>query len=126
MTACSERPERASGFPTSPSLGTLALMPLFSEDVIAAVLHHMNTDHAEDNRVIVRAHSEHGRAADTAVMTGLDEHGGTWRIHTDTGDEQVTIPWPGGPIADRASIRRKVVELYRSGCESLDIPPRTH
>lgn len=99
-------------------------MPSFSQDVTDAVAHHMNTDHPEDNLVIVRGHSTPD--ADAAQLLTLDSDGGTWSIHTPRGDETVTIAWPDGPISERPDIRRAIVTLYRSGCATLGIAPREH
>ena len=60
-------------------------------------------------------------------MTDLDGDGGTWRIADADGVESnVSVAWPGAPIAERAEIRREVVVLYRSACEALGLEPREH
>ena len=93
----------------------------FSDEVVAAVLDHMNDDHTDDSLVIVRGFAE--PAATSATMTGLDAEAGEWSA--DVGDEkrQVRIPWLG-PVAERADIRREVVALYDAGLERLGLPPR--
>lgn len=98
-------------------------MPTFEQDVVAAVAAHMNTDHPEDNLVIVRAHAV--RTATAATLATLDASGATWRVRTAEGESSVTIPWPAGPISERPEIRRQIVSLYRSGCAALGIVPRT-
>ena len=100
----------------------------FSPDVVAAVLHHMNDDHLDDNLLIVRAFAgETGADAVSATMTALDGAGGTWAFTDAAGDEHtVDVPWPGAPIAERAEIRREVVVLYDAACERLGITPREH
>ena len=93
----------------------------FSGDVVAAVLHHMNDDHADDSLVIVRGFAE--PRATAATMTGLDADAGQWSAEVDGVQLQVRIPWLG-PVAERADIRREVVALYDAGLERLGLPPR--
>lgn len=96
-------------------------MPTFPTDVIAAVLAHMNSDHAADNLVIVRAFA--APSASTAIMTGLDAFGGDWSATVDGAARQVRIPWTI-PVSERADIRRAVTLLYRDACSALGIDPR--
>ena len=93
----------------------------FSEDVVAAVLHHMNDDHSDDSLVIVRGFAE--PRATAATMTGLDAEAGEWSADVDGEQQQVRIPWLG-PVAERADIRREVVALYDAGLERLGLPSR--
>lgn len=95
----------------------------FSPEIVDAVLRHMNTDHVADNLVIVRAFAD--PAAESAVMTDLDEDGGTWAVTSPAGDAEVRIAW-ATPVTERAGIRREVVVLYDAACEKLGLPPRTH
>lgn len=99
-------------------------MPTFSADVVAAVLHHMNDDHLDDNLLIARAFGSVDAAAST--MTTLDHLGGTWTYDTADGSHELVVPWPGGEIAERPEIRREVVKLYDAACERLGITPRPH
>lgn len=99
-------------------------MALFSPEVVAAVLHHMNDDHIEDNVLIVRAFS--GRETNDATMHDLDEHGGTWKYVSDGEELELHIPWPGAPLTERAEIRRDVVVLYDAACEKLGVEARPH
>lgn len=93
----------------------------FSGDAVAAVLRHMNDDHADDSLVIVRGFAE--PRATAATMTGLDADAGQWSAEVDGVQLQVRIPWQG-PVAERADIRREVVALYDAGLERLGLPPR--
>ena len=99
-------------------------MAVFSPDVVDAVLHHMNDDHIEDNVLIVRAFAD--RDTKDATMHDLDEHGGTWRYVFEGEEQELHIPWPAGPIGERAEIRREIVALYDASCAKLGIEPRPH
>jgi hypothetical protein len=96
----------------------------FSPEIVDAVLRHMNTDHAADNLVIVRAFAD--PAADSAVMTGLDGNGGVWAMTSSNGVKtEVRIDW-GTPVTKRSGIRHEVVVLYDTAREKLGLEPRTH
>lgn len=99
----------------------------FDSDVITAVLRHMNGDHTDDNLLIARAFAGARETPITdAVMTGFDGDGGVWDVRI--GDEvvELRVPWPGGPIDDRPSVRRQVVALYDAACARLGVEPRPH
>lgn len=99
----------------------------FDADVITAVLRHMNGDHTDDNLLIARAFADTSDAHITdSVMTGFDGEAGTWDITRDGIVTELRVPWPGGPIADRPSVRREVVALYDAACARLGIEPRPH
>ena len=98
-------------------------MPAFSDEVIAAVLHHMNDDHGDDSLLIARAFGD--PAATSATMTTLDGAGGTWTYTTADGEHELTVPW-SGPISERPEIRREIVVLYDRACERLGLQPRPH
>lgn len=85
---------------------TVDFMPTFADDVIAAVLAHMNRDHLGDNLTIVRAFGS--ADAGSARMVTLDEHGGTW---IDDAGTEVRIAW-STTISERAEIRREIVKLH--------------
>jgi hypothetical protein len=99
-------------------------VPTFSADVVAAVLHHMNDDHLDDNLLIARAFGSVDATA--ATMTTLDQRGGTWAYDAAGSTHELTVPWPGGEISERPEIRREVVKLYDAACERLGIQPRPH
>ncbi|MCH1881642.1 DUF2470 domain-containing protein [Agrococcus sp. ARC_14] len=84
----------------------------FTDDVIAAVVAHMNGDHVDDQLAIVRAHGRPTAASATLVTIGAD--GLAFDVQEAGGDravaERVTVPWPV-PIEERADIRRAVVLL---------------
>lgn len=95
----------------------------FDDVALAGVLGHMNSDHADDNLLIVRAFGQPD--AEAAAMTGFDGDGGDWRaVLPDGSAVEVRVPWPGGAISERPQVRRAVVELYRAACARLGIDPR--
>jgi glyoxylase-like metal-dependent hydrolase (beta-lactamase superfamily II) len=81
-------------------------VPTFPDDVVSAVLTHMNTDHAADNLAIVRAFAD--PHAVSAAMTGLDDTGGTWAWD---GGRELRLAWTA-TISERPEIRREIVHLY--------------
>jgi hypothetical protein len=99
---------------------------IFDDTVRAAVLGHMNDDHTDDNLLIARAFGQDAEAR-MATMTDFDGDGGDWSV---TGAEGVTsqlrVAWPGGPITERAEVRREIVALYDAACARLGIEPRPH
>lgn len=98
----------------------------FDDAALTGVLRHMNGDHADDNLLIVRAFSPESDII-AATMIGFDGDGGDWRAQPLTGDEFVVrLPWPGGPITERAEVRREIVALYDESCRRLGIQPRPH
>ncbi len=100
---------------------------IFESDVVAAILHHMNDDHTDDNLLIARAFATASDLAITnAVMTDLDGDGGVWQITRAGVAEELRVPWPGGPIDERPAVRREIVALYDAACEKLGIEPRPH
>lgn len=99
-------------------------MPIFSDDIVQAVLNHMNGDHTDDNLLIVRAFGEPD--AESATMIDLDENGGSWSVTIGGTAKRLDVPWPAGRITERGEVRREVVALYDQACERLGITPREH
>ena len=100
---------------------------IFDDAVTAAVLHHMNDDHTDDNLLIARAFGGETDAAITAVvMTGFDGDGGTWQVTRGSETEELVVAWPGGSITERPEVRREIVALYDAAFERLGIEPRPH
>ena len=98
----------------------------FDDAALTGVLRHMNGDHADVNILIVRAFSPESEVI-AATMIGFDGDGGDWRAQPLTGDPFVVrVPWPGGPITERAQVRREIVALYDESCRRLGIQPRPH
>ena len=98
----------------------------FDDDVVAAVLRHMNGDHVGDNLLIARAFSPEPDLI-AARMTGFDGDGGDWLAErADAEPVEVRVPWPGGPITERPAVRREVVALYDEASRRLGLVPRDH
>lgn len=83
----------------------------------------MNNDHPDDNSLIVRAFATPDATA--AVMSTLDEFGGTWTYEAGDATAEVTVPW-STEISERGAIRREIVALYETACDRLDVVPRPH
>lgn len=98
-------------------------MTEFSPEIVAAVLHHMNDDHNEDNLLIAQAFG--AKDAWAATMIGLDGTGGTWSYLIGDDEREVTVPW-STEINERPEIRREIVVLYDAACAKLGIEPRPH
>ena len=96
---------------------------MFSADVVAGVLHHMNDDHNADNVLFVRAFAQ--VEPDSAVMTGFDHLGGTWAYTVGGVEHELTIPW-STEISERPEVRREIVKVYDLACEKLGVEPRPH
>ncbi|MGV8876854.1 MAG: DUF2470 domain-containing protein [Rhodoglobus sp.] len=99
-------------------------MTTFSAQIVSAVLAHMNSDHNDDNLLIVRAFAQ--PAAISAAMVTLDGCEGTWQYSDADGIEHhVSVPW-SCTISERTEIRREIVKLYDQACATLGIVPREH
>ncbi|BDI24162.1 DUF2470 domain-containing protein [Herbiconiux sp. L3-i23] len=84
-------------------------MHTFPDDVVTAVLRHMNDDHNDDSLVIVRANG--APDASRARMTRIDGEAGTWVVTTPKGERELRVAW-STPITKRAEIRREIVLLH--------------
>lgn len=97
----------------------------FPDDVVTAVLTHMNSDHRDDNSLIARAFV--APSSRSATMTGFDGHGGDWDVIDESGTAaSVRIAWPGGEITERPAVRREIVALYTEACDRLGVAARPH
>lgn len=97
----------------------------FPDDVVTAVLAHMNSDHRDDNTLIARAFVD--AASRGATMTGFDGEGGDWDVTDESGEtSSVRIAWPGGVIDERPAVRREIVALYSAACDRLGVAARPH
>lgn len=108
-------------------------MSPFSPDAVDAILAHMNADHRDDNVLIARAFA--GRDVVSAVMSDVDERGGTWHYVASDGDAssdgdadetlELHIPW-STELTERPQVRREIVALYDAACAKLGVEPRPH
>lgn len=98
-------------------------MPTFSDDVVDAVLAHMNGEHNDDNLVIARAFGSPDATAST--MATLDEEGATWIYSSPGARRELVVPW-STVISERKEIRREIVRIYERACTTLGIEPREH
>jgi hypothetical protein len=95
-----------------------------TDDIVAAVLAHMNGDHPEDCAVICRALG--GRPDTTeARMTGLDLEGFDFLATDADGQHPVRVPCHA-PLEDRAQIRAEAARMYHESAAALGLPPREH
>ena len=79
----------------------------FDAGTVAAVMEHMNGDHAADCLVICRSVDPDATAA---AMTGLDRVGAAFRIEGASGSREVHLGWTSEP-ATRADIRAELVGM---------------
>lgn len=80
-----------------------------TQDVIDAVVRHMNGDHGDDTLAMARPLCPE---AVSATVAGLDLN--ALHINAEEADgtaRTVLLAWPG-PLTERADIRRYVVELH--------------
>ncbi|WP_430591903.1 DUF2470 domain-containing protein [Humidisolicoccus flavus] len=91
---------------------------VFTEEIVAAVVHHMNDDHHDDNVQIVRAHTS-AVDAESVMLATVDESGLTFTVRRPSGSETHTIAWPI-PITERADIRHAVVALMPPASETQE------
>ncbi|WP_221470459.1 biliverdin-producing heme oxygenase [Allocatelliglobosispora scoriae] len=90
----------------------------FTPDVVAQIAHHMNSDHAADNVLIVRAFGGHP-AATSAVMSGLDATGIEFEID---GGAIARVPF-GTTLTARPQVRGEVTRLFHEAQAVLGIKP---
>ena len=88
----------------------------FAPDVVAAVLAHMNDDHADDSLLICRVLGGRPDAV-AATMTGFDHEAATFDVSVPDGTVGVRLPWDR-PVRDRADVRAAVVAMFRAAQEN--------
>lgn len=87
----------------------------FSPGVVAAVLAHMNDDHADDSLLICRALGGRPDAV-AAPMTGFDHEAATFDATVPEGVVGVRLAWDR-PVRDRGDVRTAVVAMFRAAQE---------
>lgn len=95
---------------------------LYTDAVVNGVCNHMNSDHVEDNLLIVRSLGGRPDATDARMAT-IGPAGAVFSATTDSGDVEVTVAWSGVP-AERADFRHEVVRMYHEACTALGVEPR--
>jgi putative heme iron utilization protein len=85
--------------------------------VIAAICHHMNTDHVADTLVICQGAGGR-RGAEAARMTGFDGEGADFAVLVDGAEVAVRVAW-AGPLSERAEVRPEIVRLFTESKASL-------
>lgn len=95
---------------------------LYSDAVVHGVCNHMNSDHVEDNLLIVRSLGGRPDATDARMAT-IGPAGAVFNATVDGGDLEVVVPWSGVP-AERADFRHEVVRMYHEACAALGVEPR--
>jgi hypothetical protein len=93
----------------------------FTDDVVAAIMSHMNDDHAADSLVIVRAFGDQPLAT-SVTMTGMDADGIDFDAVVGDDTVAVRIPW-AEQLTERAQVRTEVVRLHGEACAALGIEP---
>ncbi|GAA2169378.1 MULTISPECIES: biliverdin-producing heme oxygenase [Glycomyces] len=89
----------------------------FEPKVIAAICHHMNTDHAADTLVICRGAGDQ-RGSEAARMTGFDGDGADFAALVDGVEVPVRIRW-ASPLSERAEVRPEIVRLFTESKAAL-------
>jgi hypothetical protein len=94
----------------------------FDDAAVAAVVKHMNTEHADDPLLICRTLGRQPSAR-IARMVGFNETRALFSARIDGGDVDVWVPW-SGPITERDQVRGEIVAMYRAACAQAGIKPR--
>lgn len=90
----------------------------FGPDVIEAIKHHMNEDHADDSLLIIRALGGQPEAT-AATMTGFDGEGADFEAVVGGRQVPVRLPW-NRPITERPHVRQEVVRMYEEARLALE------
>ncbi|WP_341720936.1 DUF2470 domain-containing protein [Micromonospora sp. FIMYZ51] len=94
----------------------------FPQAVVAAVLAHMNTDHADDCRVICQGLGGQPGAT-AATMSGMDADGMDFTAIVDGKPVAVRIPF-ATRLTERRQIRSAAVRMYQEARAVLDATAR--
>ena len=96
----------------------------FAPEVVAAIMAHMNGDHADDCAVICRALGDQPDTS-AAVMSGMDSDAAYFEATV--GDTVVPIRIPfRQTLTERAQVRVEIVRMYDEACARLGLPTRSH
>ncbi|MGB6059403.1 MAG: DUF2470 domain-containing protein [Microthrixaceae bacterium] len=81
----------------------------FSDEVVAAIVKHMNGDHGSDSLLICQQFGT--PTATDASMTDFDQLGADFETTVDGRATRLRVPWRGR-ITERAEVRAEVVWLF--------------
>ncbi|MGB3410434.1 MAG: DUF2470 domain-containing protein [Microthrixaceae bacterium] len=81
----------------------------FPDEVVAAIVKHMNGDHGSDSLLICQQFG--APTATAASMTDFDQTGADFETSVDGRDTPLRVPWRGR-ITERAEVRAEVVWLF--------------
>lgn len=93
-----------------------------TDEVIAAVTHHMNTDHVDDNVVICRGLGGCDDAI-AATFVGMTTTAARFTVTDARGPREVEIAF-AETVTERAQVRAEVAGLYHRSAALLGLPPR--
>lgn len=94
----------------------------FSQQVIDAVMNHMNLDHTDDSLLIVKSLGGQPNAT-AAQMSGMDADAIEFTATIDGADRTVRVPW-SERLTERPQVRVEVTRMYHEACAALGITPR--
>jgi hypothetical protein len=106
---------------------------VFGPQVVAAIMRHMNDDHADDSVLICRSLGGQPDTV-TARMSGMSPAGIEFVADVDEAREVgprevgpreviVVVPW-SEPITERGQVRLEVVRMYHEACVALGVEAR--
>lgn len=97
----------------------------FDATVVAAIVKHMNADHADDSLLICRTLGGQPSARE-AHMVGFNAEHAVFSARIDGGVVDVRIGWAGA-VRERADVRAEVVGMYEAARAGGHRPaPRPH
>lgn len=88
----------------------------FTSDVVAAIVRHMNEDHADDTLLMVRVLGGLPDA-ERAAMTSVDALGADFVACVGGDEVPVRLEW-GKRLTERKQVRQEVVRLYREAADA--------
>lgn len=94
----------------------------FAPATVAAIIRHMDADHAEDSLTICR-HLGGLPDASSARVVALDPAGATFEATVAGRTEQVHIPWAGA-VRERRQVRKEIVAMLDRARATGGLPPR--
>ena len=87
-------------------------MAIFSDDVVRAITTYMNTNQPEISLLIARVHGG-VPDAESAEMSGFDEHRATFTVTTPTGVGDIEVAW-GHTLKERDEVRAELFRLFET------------